>query len=584
MAGEPPEGVDMEHAKEEEQTPKGHASLLRQAVNNRQADDARFRPGVKAPTAKTPPPLRSQSLSGEGARTPSPKMRSFRAATQSKGQREISPAPNLADLEFPPPPPPLEDDQASSELSHDSIDGRPKASQTKEEKTDDPFVLGEEVNVEENSLKKNLERATASPNTTASTNSVLATSKSADSLSSGELLDTRNGGEHLHAPGEAPGSIMSQSIFGILRTPSPWDDHSNDPPPEPAPSAPLKKPTTPRLRQVEAPESKESKLSSSMESVTGQNPPSVQSVSELFESLRLKAGKKPGSTNETQTESDAHSKPVSTLTRPSKKEPEVKKEDDEQAGKFDFKSRLRKVAQDKPAETEPGATQVAAPPAKPSAAPERSDRTESSEEADEAKRKSSGSINSLKKMWEKEQQAKAMRSSDSHPVTKPPPPPQPDKPAVPVKPSAIKPPKSSSAAIYATPTASVINSKPPVASRTTGVYAKGASVPSSDEASGDRQKILSLCSEAEQVLSQSGSTPTQWMDLLASVHSLCHTYADSIAPHGRFHFRQLIAKLETQTKEMKQASGGPLRNSSEHSRLVGDVKNTIRDLTNALQR
>jgi len=127
------------------------------------------------------------------------------------------------------------------------------------------------------------------------------------------------------------------------------------------------------------------------------------------------------------------------------------------------------------------------------------------------------------------------------------------------------------------------------------VYAKSSGpsaplvIPATDDnssgESGERQKIVALCSEAEQILSQSHSTPTQWMGLLANVHSLCHTYADCVAPHGRFHFRQLIAKLETQTKEMKQTSViGPLRNSSEHSRLVGDVKNTVRDLANALQR
>ena len=98
-----------------------------------------------------------------------------------------------------------------------------------------------------------------------------ATSKNANSLLSGELIDTRNSEEHFQVSNEAPGNIMCQPIFGILRTPRPWDEHSNnDPPPGPASYAPLKRQTTPKSRHFEPPESKKSKLYSPMESVIGQ--------------------------------------------------------------------------------------------------------------------------------------------------------------------------------------------------------------------------------------------------------------------------------------------------------------------------
>lgn len=725
MTSEPPEGVDMDQGNKEEESPKaGHVSLLRQAVNHNRTEDPRLRPGVKNATGsssnptKTPPAGRSHSLSGEGPRTPSPKPRSSGLRSSSNPQarhpRENSPAPNLADLEFPPPPPPLEDDAASapddnsSAASHDSIDGpkqldkhpptRPVPSPRGQVKTppanvqmransvdraggarqslEDQFFLGEEVSIEENSLKKNIdsnrvnrESANDSPNTTTgSANSVgLVTSKSADSLCSSELLD-RKSGAPFHSMEESSG-IMSQSIFGILRSPSPWEDnhHGSDPPPEPAPSAAAAvnktKPSTPRgLRHVdvqlvaEFKEKTDKKLSggSSLENVGQQNPPSVHLVSELFENLRLKAGKKPGYASETQTTESLMTHPAEVMAppppRPAHPAPQrptplsgTKKIDlmadqsnsqdqtNSPAGaanngdggvKFDFKSRLRKVGSDK---TENESTQshdqqqqpvVVKPMVKP--VPEKvvEKPSESSEDCDD-KRKSSGSINSLKRMWEKDQQNQQSQQQQQqhHPPpppqsqrislksgansaesvpSRPPPPPQqqPDKPAVPVKPSSVvmKPLKNSSAAIYATPTSSVINAKPPVANRSSAVYAKGPSpviqsnVGASEEGDGDRQKIVALCSEVEQVLSQSHATPNQWMELLSNVHSMCHTYADCIAPHGRFHFRQLIAKLETQTKEMKQTSCGPLRNSSEHSRLVGDVKNTVRDVANALQR
>ncbi|XP_046630882.1 tyrosine-protein kinase ABL1-like isoform X4 [Daphnia pulicaria] len=737
MTGEPPEGVDLEQGNKEEDSPKsGHVSLLRQAVNHNRTEDPRLRPGVKnaggssSNPTKTPPTVRSHSVSGEGPRTPSPKLRNsgLRSSSnpQTRNPRENSPAPNLADLEFPPPPPPLEDDAASalddnsSAASHDSIDGpkprdhtpptRPIPSPRGQIKTssvqmrassvdrvggarqslEDQFFLGEEVSIEENSLKRNIdsnrvnrESVNDSPNTTTGSahSGGLVTSKSADSLSSSELLERKSGGTPFHSmeeTGGGGGGIMSQSIFGILRSPSPWEDnqHGSDPPPEPAPSlvpAALNqktKPSTPRgLRHVDAQlvaelkEKTDKKPSggSSMENVGQQNPPSVHLVSELFENLRLKAGKKPGFTNETQTTPEPSSaQPAAEVMAPPPPRPvhpapqrpashSVTKKVDltaEQSSsqdqtnssivaaaaaaanngdggvKFDFKSRLRKVANEKPeVEAAPDQQQqqqqpVAIKPVVKPPAPEKADKSaESSEDCDD-KRKSSGSINSLKRMWEKDQQVQQQQqqpqqqpqsqrislksgANNVEPTvnSRPPPPPQqqPDKPAVPVKPSSVvmKPlGKNSSAAIYATPTSSVINAKPPVANRSSAVYAKGpaasmviqSSVGGSENGDGDRQKIVALCSEVEQVLSQSHATPNQWMELLSNVHSLCQTYADCIAPHGRFHFRQLIAKLETQTKEMKQTSCGPLRNSSEHSRLVGDVKNTVRDVANALQR
>jgi abelson tyrosine-protein kinase 1 len=340
-------------------------------------------------------------------------------------------------------------------------------------------------------------------------------------------------------------------------------------------------------------------------------------VSELFENLRLKAGRKPGtsaveSDQQQQKDSELMAPPPSSSAKPlqsatrsgsGSKQVDLKSDSSVQEATFDFKSRLRKVEKtENPATAETSTTTTASTVSSPPKTNKLGDKTV--DDFDD-KRKSSGSINSLKRMWEKEreqqqlgqQRISAKGYNDGLPSTKPPPPPvqpTPDKPVIPVKPSTVKPLKNSSAAIYATPTASVPNSaKPPVANRSS-VYAKSSCpsaplvIPAADDIGGggsERQKIVALCSEAEQILSQSHSTPTQWMGLLANVHSLCHTYADCVAPHGRFHFRQLIAKLETQTKEMKQTSViGPLRNSSEHSRLVGDVKNTVRDLANALQR
>ena len=395
LTGEPPEGLDMDEDKNDapDASSKGHSSLLRQAVKN-QTEDPRL---LKSTTNSTSCGNRKDS----DFRTPSPKPRSFRPqSSRSNQQRDNSPAPNLADLEFPPPPPPLDEgvmNDTSSECSSSgkasgchrppiasprgggvgggggggggghrdqleasyvniqqrssSADGR-RFKELEPVEAPDQFVLGNEMSVEENSLKKNIRKSCESPNTTIeSTNSGgFVTSKSADSLVSSlpELLPDD--------PASQP--VMSQSMLGILRSPSWADDNttSSTPPPEPAPAAGVKE------------ENNGAESLSSLECLS-MNPPSVNLVSELFENLRLKAGKKPGSTNHTQTDADAlkakpsafHSvsvaapppKPTHPAPAPPKKidlpqqqqqQPEVLSHDDvDGLPKFDFKSRLRKV-------------------------------------------------------------------------------------------------------------------------------------------------------------------------------------------------------------------------------------------------
>ena len=417
LTGEPPEGLDIDDDKEDvaDAPSKGHSSLLRQAVKN-QTEDPRLLKSTNSSNS-------SGNRKDSGFRTPSPKPRSFRLqSSRSNQQRDNSPAPNLADLEFPPPPPPLDDgvlndtssecsssgrisgclrqpvtsprgglggtgggghrDQLKSssvniQLRSSSADGR-RFKDPEALELPDQFILGTEMSVEENSLKKNIRKSCESPNTTieSANSGGFVTSKSADSLVSSipELLQDD--------PASQP--VMSQSMMGILRSPSWTDDNttSSTPPPEPAPVA----------------AKEENNCTGSLTSLDclSMNPPSVNLVSELFENLRLKAGKKPGSSNHTQTDADAKLKtstfnPVSVVVAPPPKPthpapappkkidltqqhqhqqqfpPETSSHDDcDGLPKFDFKSRLRKV---NPAgkisgsspQTNPDATTTAAP-------------------------------------------------------------------------------------------------------------------------------------------------------------------------------------------------------------------------------
>ena len=391
LTGEPPEGLDIDDDKEDvaDGASKGHCSLLRQAVKN-QTEDPRV---LKATNSSS-----GANRKDSGFRTPSPKPRSFRLqSSRSNPQRDNSPAPNLADLEFPPPPPPLDEgvgndtssecsssgkasgrphvtsprgvggggggggyrDQLKSssvniQLRSSSADGR-RFREPEATEAPDQFILGTEMSVEENSLKKNIRKSCESPNTTieSANSGGFVTSKSADSLVSSlpEMLPDD--------PASQP--LMSQSMLGVLRSPSWADDNttsSTPPPPEPTP--------------VTAKDENNGTGSLSSLDCLSMNPPSVNLVSELFENLRLKAGKKPGSSNQTQTDADAKPKapppafnpaasnvvapppkPTHPAPLPPKKidlpppppplEALPSHDDCDELPKFDFKSRLRKV-------------------------------------------------------------------------------------------------------------------------------------------------------------------------------------------------------------------------------------------------
>ncbi|XP_053994054.1 tyrosine-protein kinase Abl isoform X2 [Hylaeus volcanicus] len=268
---------------------------------------------------------------------------------------------------------------------------------------------------------------------------------------------------------------------------------------------------------------------------------------------------------------------------------------------IDFKARLRKVEnaeKEKPSE-------------------ERSNVTEQSSESEEQqddKRRSTGSISSLKKLWENKESCDSqphspklsVRGSSGKPDTfdqtedSPEdhsgastrsqssgsksdvrlwPPPEPEKPAVPAKP--LKPLCSSTkhfcSSIYATPNCTKSQnteddlSKQNADSRTA------------------KQAVLELSTliESSVVNLKSNSTivMTSWLQLSDKVgllHGMCTNLADSgIAPHARFQFRELLARLELQARQLRAAG---TRNVAENTRLLTDLQNTIKDVVNAVQR
>ncbi|XP_058121124.1 tyrosine-protein kinase Abl isoform X2 [Anopheles coustani] len=85
------------------------------------------------------------------------------------------------------------------------------------------------------------------------------------------------------------------------------------------------------------------------------------------------------------------------------------------------------------------------------------------------------------------------------------------------------------------------------------------------------------------VASISGS---QWLalsDRLNSLQGSCVTFADneSLPPHAKFHFRELVTRMENQARSLRSASN---RNVQDNEKLVQEVGQSLKQISNALLR
>ncbi|KAF4521365.1 hypothetical protein B566_EDAN006954 [Ephemera danica] len=317
---------------------------------------------------------------------------------------------------------------------------------------------------------------------------------------------------------------------------------------------------------------------------------------------------------------------------PATKKTVVVKEEKETTAPIDFKSRLRKVDSlekgKKGDEDEPvGKLQVEEDSNKKRESMESS--TLKPEDADD-KRRSTGSISSLKKLWETKEgttpgtdtdqsseqvspklkktevieseiiEEKAPVQDDNSKSNKRTWPPNSDeKPIVPTKPivKAVKPvlPANSSKvpSIYATP-----NQQTTLKTSPTNKQQQQVTPPpiptekpgddSVEKRVSDKDNILEISQALESSLTSlkssnnvSTSSIIQLSDKVGLFHVSCLSFADGIPPHGRFHFRELLSRLEQQARQLRSAGS---RNSADNARLFSDVQNTIRDVINAVQR
>ncbi|XP_014235268.1 tyrosine-protein kinase Abl [Trichogramma pretiosum] len=279
------------------------------------------------------------------------------------------------------------------------------------------------------------------------------------------------------------------------------------------------------------------------------------------------------------------------------------KEDTDGATIIDFKARLRKV--------EPGER---APPS-PSfglAVDERNVPSASdSDEPQDDKRCSTGSISSLKKLWETKEQepippcspraphrseepteespeetntASSGRPATSTSATRNWPPSareaESEKPVVPMKPSKQQPTaliKPFGLSIYATPNC---HKSPEIGNS------------ESADAKTGKQSILEIINVLENSIVSLKANPNSaiasWLQLSDKVgllHGMCTCYAqemsEHVPAHAKFQFRDVSSRLELQARHLRAAGS---RNVDENTRLLNDLYNTVKDVSNVVQR
>lgn len=211
----------------------------------------------------------------------------------------------------------------------------------------------------------------------------------------------------------------------------------------------------------------------------------------------------------------------------------------------------------------------------------------------EDKRKSTGSISSLKKLWEAKEVSPLLEQPQLSPklamkngmgsnnnnndeagddanMAK--------KPAVPLKPTNLT--------IYATPIQTSLTTGP--STSTSASAGGGVAAISGSVRATSRESILELvslleCSFKMPVSSISASQWLQLSDKLNILQTSCVSFADreSLPPHSKFQFRELVGRVETQSRSLRSAGN---KNSQDNEKLVVDVQQSLKQITNALHR
>jgi len=120
--------------------------------------------------------------------------------------------------------------------------------------------------------------------------------------------------------------------------------------------------------------------------------------------------------------------------------------------------------------------------------------------------------------------------------------------------------------------------------RSGGVTASTDKEVTSDDADCTKENVLSLARRLSKRLSELSAKPTSsallqpLSDDVQSFHRICSGYVESLPPHAKFQFREMIATLETVADGLR-ASGG-----RDHDRLLVTLQNSVRSIQEAAMK
>lgn len=220
---------------------------------------------------------------------------------------------------------------------------------------------------------------------------------------------------------------------------------------------------------------------------------------------------------------------------------------------------------------------------------------------DDDKRKSTGSISSLKKLWEAKEGTNEQilnqqlspklgmknplnnnkttmdEENEDHPMHN-------KKPAVPIKPTKL-------VSIYATP---IQVKLPPQMVDQNNTPVVPASAPTTTTTTTptttqiNRDGILELVSllEGNLKIPVNSISASQWLQLSDKLNILqnsCVVFADkeTMPPHSKFHFRELVTRVECQSRCLRSAGS---KNVQDNEKLITEVGQSLKQILNALHR
>merc|ERR1719219_2709819 len=103
---------------------------------------------------------------------------------------------------------------------------------------------------------------------------------------------------------------------------------------------------------------------------------------------------------------------------------------------------------------------------------------------------------------------------------------------------------------------------------------------------GTKEAAAKAAKELETRLAKLGSSISK-ADAMAvaekadTLAAACSLHVDSVPATGRFHFRSLLTRLDTQTKELRSLN---VSKAADTSKLVKDLQATVKELGTAIQR